>query len=269
VSAHYTNDPRGRGPSPLARALTSRRRGRPPGRALLGTVLLHGIIVFAAAGTSLFQPPEDSILKFKAYRVELYSPPPQVEGPPEPAREAPLPAIVKKPTPPEPKPEVKEPPKPEVKAPPKPEVKAPPVARKKPATTPKAEETVKRSADNSKRPVSGRNAKPGPIGGEGLNVLQEGQDFPYPEYLGNIIRQFNRYFRWDGAGNLEGEIGFYIKRDGTIGGLRVVKRSGEYRFDMAAADAVNNASRARAFGPLPAGFNEDSLNILFSYRPGR
>jgi protein TonB len=254
VSGHDPNRQQGERPSPLARALNARKPRRPPPRALVGSIILHLLLVATVVSSTQIQTPEDPTLRFKTFRVELYSPPPQVEGPPDPIPETPKPAIIKKPPPPEPKPEVK----------PKPVV-----AKPKPTPTPKVDETAKRTAQTTKKPVSGRNAKPGPVGGEGLNVLQEGEEFPYPEYLGNVIRQVHRYFRWDGSGNLEGEVGFYIRRDGTITGLRVVKRSGEYRFDIAAADAVNNASRARAFGPLPNGFESDSLGILFSFRPGR
>ena len=47
-----------------------------------------------------------------------------------------------------------------------------------------------------------------------------GDAFPYPEYLENIIRQLNRYFRWTGA-DLTAQVGFEIQRDGSVKAIRV------------------------------------------------
>jgi outer membrane biosynthesis protein TonB len=232
--------------SPLARALLrSRRRTRPSRAALVGSLLVHLVLVATAFASTRIVPPEDPIHQFKTYRVELYSPPPQVEGEPDPPRETPRPVIVKPP------PRAPEPKKP---------------AAKKPV--PKTESTRPAPAkEPAKAPVRGRNARAGSAGGENLNVLQEGEEFPYPGYLENVITQINRYFRWTGSGNLEAEIGFYIRRDGSVSGLRVFGRSANFNFDMAAMEAVERAGKARTFGALPEDFPRDSLGVLFRFLP--
>jgi protein TonB len=224
--------------------LRSRQRTRPSRGALVGSLTLHLLLGGTVFASTRLRPAEPPMNQFKTYRVELVSPPPQVEGEPKPVEPAPKPAIVKQPKPPEPKP--------------KPVVKKP---------TPKVAETKPGTAKEPKEPVRGRNARPGPVGGENLNVLQEGEDCPDPAYCENVIRQINRYFRWTGAGNLEAEIGFYIHRNGSVSGLRVFKRSGDYKFDLAAADAVTYAGKSGGFGPLAGGFSRDSLGVLFRFVP--
>ncbi|MGH7466885.1 MAG: TonB C-terminal domain-containing protein [Longimicrobiales bacterium] len=229
----------------LARVLLrSRQTTRPPRAALVGSIVVHLVLAATAVASTQIVPPEPPMSQFKAYRVELYSPPPQVEGPPEPPKETPKPAIVKQPRPPEPRARV---------------------AAKKPA--PKAAETKTSTGNNRREQVKGRNARPGPVGGENLNVLQEGEEFPYPGYLENVITQINRYFRWTGAGNLEAEIGFYIRKDGTVSGLRVFSRSANFNFDIAAMAAVEHAGKSKTFGALPSEFPRDSLGVLFRFIP--
>jgi outer membrane biosynthesis protein TonB len=58
---------------------------------------------------------------------------------------------------------------------------------------------------------------------------------------------------------------FLIHRDGTISNLRFVKRSGVYAFDLEAQGAIE--AGAHAFGPLPAGFSDDVLPVIFSFDP--
>jgi TonB family protein len=95
----------------------------------------------------------------------------------------------------------------------------------------------------------------------------DGEEFPYPDYLENLIIQLNRYFRWTGAGNLEAHVGFYVQRDGSVRGLKVQRRSGNINFDLAAVDAVEQASKRNAFGPLPEGFKRENLPVLFKFIP--
>jgi outer membrane biosynthesis protein TonB len=58
---------------------------------------------------------------------------------------------------------------------------------------------------------------------------------------------------------------FLIRRDGTVDGFRFIQRSGSFTFDLEAQGAVESA--AQAFGPLPAGFREDVLPVVFSFDP--
>jgi hypothetical protein len=222
----------------------ARRRGPGP-LALFGSIIVHAAVIVGAffVGRLAARPPADP--GFKSYRVSMVSPPPQVEG-------------EFKPTPP--KPMVVEAPK----APPKPAVKAPP--KKTPQTKTTAAPTAKKQTP---APVAGRNPKPGSIGGEGLNIDIEGEEFPYPEYLENIIRGINQYFRWTGDPNLETEVAFYIERDGSVRGIQTKRRSGNFNFDVAAITAVEEAGKRGKFGSLPKDFGRDRLGVQFTFIPSR
>jgi protein TonB len=110
----------------------------------------------------------------------------------------------------------------------------------------------------------------GPTGGRGAdvaNVRTEGIEFPYPVYLQNVVRQIALQFQPSGAGALRAEVAFLIRRDGSISGLKLVTRSGNFSFDQDAMGAVEAAARANAFGPLPQGFTDDVLPVIFSFDP--
>src|SRR5690606_20254330 len=106
-------------------------------------------------------------------------------------------------------------------------------------------------------------------GGDNLKVRQDGEEFPYQDYRDNIVRTLHNYFRWSGSPNLEAEVVFYIRRDGTPGGIRIVRKSGNFQFDLQAHEAVDRAGRAGAFGPLPDGWQEDRLWISFTFEPAK
>ena len=116
----------------------------------------------------------------------------------------------------------------------------------------------------STAPVAGG----GPQGGRGgdvANVKADGIAFPYPVYLTNIVRQIALNFKPSARGALTAEVAFMIRRDGTVAGLRLTKRSSVYSFDQDALAAIELASRA--FGPLPQGFSDDVLPVIFSFDP--
>lgn len=182
---------------------------------------------------------------------------------------------------------------------PTPKVATPPVAEKaaapKPAPAPVARETPDPSrmkALNDRKAVAKKvpkvatpnsvaakapTSKPapaaaagGPVGGRGAdvaNVTVDGITFPYPGYLENVVRQIA--IRFDPSGNraLTAVVAFLIRRDGSVSGLRLTKRSGVYSFDTEAMGAVDAAATARAFGPLPQGFSDDVLPVIFSFDP--
>jgi periplasmic protein TonB len=158
---------------------------------------------------------------------------------------------------------------PETKAPPRPkseeivpvQTKTPPRRTPKIATPSVSEKRVDR---NAPAPVAGG----GETGGRGTdvaNIRVEGIEFPYQGYLDNIVRQIALRFRPPRGSQLKAEIAFLIRRDGSVTGIRFVQRSGSYTFDLEAQGAVEAA--ASAFGPLPAGFNEDVLPVMFSFDP--
>lgn len=223
-----------------------RMRGatRPGNGAIVGSVLLHLLLAAGVVVAALRTPGE--AIEYKVYRVDLYSPPPQVEGEPEPAK--PQPAIVRPEAPKEPT--IKD--------------KAP-----APAPAPKPQPKKAVSTGEGKSDVAkGRNPDPKSlVGGEGIDVHMAGEEFPYPEYLENIILQLNRYFRWSGAPNLEAKIGFEIMRDGSVRRIRVLQKSGNINFDLEAVSAIEQAGKRGAFGPLPKGWVNDRLPVAFSFLP--
>ncbi len=95
----------------------------------------------------------------------------------------------------------------------------------------------------------------------------EGIEFPFPGYLQNVVRQIALRFSPGNPGTLRAEVAFLIRRDGSIAGLRLQSRSGVYAFDTEAMGAVDAAAQARAFGPLPQGFTDDVLPVIFSFDP--
>ena len=110
----------------------------------------------------------------------------------------------------------------------------------------------------------------GPTGGRGAdvaNVTVDGIAFPYPGYLENVVRQIALRFDPPGGRALTAVVAFLIRRDGSVTGLRLTKRSGVYAFDTEAMGAVDAAATAHAFGPLPQGFSDDVLPVIFSFDP--
>ena len=105
----------------------------------------------------------------------------------------------------------------------------------------------------------------GGTGTDVANIRTEGIDFPYPGYLENIVRQIALRFRPPRGPSVKAEVMFLIRRDGTVTGFRFVQRSGSFTFDLEAQGAVESA--ASAFGPLPAGFGDDVLPVMFSFDP--
>jgi len=110
----------------------------------------------------------------------------------------------------------------------------------------------------------------GPTGGRGTDVATvktEGIEFPYPGYLENIVRQIALRFDPPPSSTARAEVFFLIRRDGSITGLQIRTRSGNYAFDLDALGAVEAAGRSLAFGPLPDAFPDDVLPVTFSFDP--
>ncbi len=111
----------------------------------------------------------------------------------------------------------------------------------------------------------------GPVGGKGTDVAtvrSDGIEFPFPGYLNNIVRQIALSFKpRNPDARVKAEVRFLIHRDGSVSDLTFVRRSGIFSFDLEAEGAVEAASSARRFGPLPAGFPDDVLPVVFSFDP--
>jgi protein TonB len=110
----------------------------------------------------------------------------------------------------------------------------------------------------------------GPTGDRGTDVATvrtEGVDFPFPGYLENIVRQVAKNFGEHRNSNVRAEVQFLIKRDGSVSAISFVTRSGDYSFDLDAQGAVEAAAKNNGFGPLPNGFSDDVLPVIFSFDP--
>ena len=205
---------------------------------MVGTVLVHaglGIaLLVAAASTPRVSPP--------TYAVELVA--------------APIPSGARRPA-------VEAPPPP-APAPPQAVTRPVPAPTKPAARTPAKPTTAPRTAS----PVT---PLPGETPGQGsdiANVKLQGKEFPYPEYLRNLVTQiYRRWARPVGNAALQAEVGFVILRDGTVQDIKIIATSRSYSFDNEAQAAVEAASAARAFGPLPAGYGADYLSIGFLFTP--
>jgi protein TonB len=162
------------------------------------------------------------------------------------------------PTPPQEKPApVKPKPTPPPKAPPKPEPKPPaPTEPDREAPAPTASEATPAEGE---APSTGTDA---------VTLKTPGLEFPFPEYLRNIVNQvYQRWDRDDARRNNFAEISFLIRRDGTVHDIRFVTRSGSFAFDLSAQGAIEAAGNSSAFGPLPDGWEADVLPVSFYFKP--
>jgi protein TonB len=221
------------------------KRPRPAPAALAASVLLHGAL-FALiwwSTTRVVRAPG----QFRTYRVNIVSPPPQELGQPDLVT-----AAVPTPAPPKPVPVPVKP------VPTKPQPKPVPAAKASTAET------------RQKTPAKGANPRPGAeVGGSGLNVQIAGEDFPFPNYLNNIILQISRYFRWSGTPGLKAKVYFVVNRDGSVRDIRVLEPSGSFAFDLQAQGAIEAAGNNRAFGALPKGYEPRKLPVELYIEPPR
>jgi outer membrane biosynthesis protein TonB len=145
---------------------------------------------------------------------------------------------------------------------PVPKAVAPPVVDKR--ATPTVSDT--RADRKAPAPAAG-GGETGGAGADVTNVKTEGIDFQYPGYLENIVRQIRLRFKPPrGMETLKAEVSFLIRRDGTIMGFRFTQHSRAYQFDLEVQGAVESAGQG-GFGPLPTGFKDDVLPVVFSFDP--
>jgi outer membrane biosynthesis protein TonB len=241
------------------------RPGVPAG--VIGTTAVH-----AAAIAGLLLAGRHAPIKAgpPAYAVELIAapapapdvkraPPEAIPTPPppeeKPAPETPPP---KTPPPPEDKPApVKPPPKPKP-TPPRPEPKAPP----------RPETEKKEPPAKTRAPVAPLPGETPSTGTDVTTIKTPGLDFPYPEYLRNIVSQvYRRWERPSGSQSLRAEVSFLILRDGSVREIKFTQSSGNFAFDLDAQGAVEAAGNAKAFGPLPDGWPADVLPVAFYFTP--
>lgn len=215
----------------------SQRHGRPPTRAVYGSLGVHGgLLVLAVLGDAVIRPAElPTTVRVNMVAFVPEDAPLRIDpSPPEVAEEE------NRPPPPEPTPD------------PIPQVETPTV---------EAEVPIEREEE----PEPARTEE---AGEEVVSIRIAGEASDWPEYSENIIRQIQRYWRPPvGARDLRAEVYFIIHRDGRVEGIEWVARSGSPIFDLAAMGAVESAGRAGAFGPLPDGFPADALAVSFFFDP--
>jgi protein TonB len=238
----------------------------PRGFTLRGAVAASVVLHLAAVGLFLSARGTPPVPMPPTYRVNLIAAPPgprQIgEVQPTPKPEAP--PAVEKPAATKPAPVARETPDASrMKA-----LSTKTAAKKAPkvATPNAAAAAAAKPSKTATAPAAGG----GPAGGRGAdvaNVTVDGIAFPYPGYLENVVRQIALRFDPPGGRSLTAVVAFLIRRDGTIAGLRLTKRSGVYSFDTEAMGAVDAAATAHAFGPLPQGFSDDVLPVIFSFDP--
>ena len=151
---------------------------------------------------------------------------------------------------------------------------APVASKTVPKALPKATKPVPKTP--TKAPAAPRTGSPvtplpgeTPKGGSDIaNVKTQGKEFPYPEYLRNLVTQiYRRWNRPPGNDALEAEVTFVILRDGSVKEIKMLQSSRSYSFNQEAEGAIEAAAAAKAFGPLPAGYPADYLPISFRFTP--
>jgi protein TonB len=229
-------------------------------RARLGPTLGVSLLLHLAVGIPLFLArPETAPARPPIYRVDLVAAPPgpRQEGivapqpQPQPRQPAATPPRAERQPQEMPAPPTQRPP-PRTRAQPAPATPVPP-----PTTTPPQTAPAQQAGGGAT----------GDRGTDAATVRTEGIEFPYPAYLQNIVRQIARRFDPDRRSALSAEVTFLIRRDGSVADIRISSRSGNFQFDQDAMGAVEAAARSGAFGPLPEGFPDDVLPVIFSFDP--
>lgn len=237
----------------MSRPVAARRRAPEVAAGAAGSALVH--LTALAVLIAGIKAPASMV---PVYAVEL------VAAPAPTTTKRPAPEAVTRPVEqPDPGPPVTKPnqvsPMPSAKAPPKPKATAPKT------TTPPAKREPAPRAESKTTPAPGETPS---TGNDAVNIKTPGLQFAYPEYLRNIVAQV--YRRWDRPGgnqSLRAEVSFFILRDGSVRDIRFVTPSGNFSFDLSAQGAIEAAGNARAFGPLPDGYEADVLPVSFFFTP--
>lgn len=227
-------------------------RRRPGGRAIVISAAAHAVLLVPLV---LFARAPEPV-EFETVRINLVSPPPAEVAQPQ---SDPTPT-----TPPQPEPEpVQETPAPEVQ----PREEPPPEPEREDIERPEIEERPK--TPEQSQPQRTEAAPDAATGGDDLNIATEGREFPFPDYLANVIVQVKRYFRWSDDSHPKAVIYFEITPDGNVRNLRMARSSGNIRFDFAVQGAVETAGDRGAFGPLPDAYAGSFLPVQLEVEPPR
>lgn len=212
---------------------------------VLGTVVVHLLLVAGLVAMALTADPPPSVI----YQVNLVAAPAAREAPRRAAESA--------------TPTARVPEAPPEKAPAKVPEK-PPEPVKTPDKVVRNDPTLQTRSDVTPLP----DVTPS-TGNAELTFTQAGIRFQDQAYLDNIVTQIRR--RWSnpaGSGSrLSVDVSFTIQRDGTVTDVKVARPSTNFTFNTSARGAIERAASEKAFGPLPASYNGESLPVSFSFAP--
>lgn len=152
---------------------------------------------------------------------------------------------------------------------PAPNAKKPPRSTIAPAAPPREDAKAREAAPRSTPKVAPAPGEKPSTGDDVATVSTEGIDFPFPEYIENVVSKVR--LEWMRPGQniaLEAEVSFLIHRDGSVSQIHFVKRSGNFAFDLEAQGAIEKAGLVRAFGSLPKDWASEVLFVRF-YFSGR
>ncbi len=180
-----------------------------------------------------------------------------------------LPARTLQPTPraitPEPEPRAREAVKPAEPALPSRMITSRPVDRELPPLAPPSERRGKTAIEPASRPpATPLGQATGSITGQGSLTLDV-TDFPYAWYLRQVLQKVEEHWQTQNRSNEPAQkprIYVEIRRDGSIVPPRIEQSSGSSFYDRAALRAITEAS---PFPPLPAGWANPSLRVLFNF----
>ncbi len=137
-----------------------------------------------------------------------------------------------------------------------------------PTPKPPPTETKREPPPKTAAPVAPVEGETPSTGTDVATIKTPGLQFPYPEYLRNIVTQV--YRNWDRESSRQNsfaEISFLILRDGSVRDIHFVTRSGSFSFDLGAQGAIEAAGNGGGFGQLPDGWDADVLPVSFYFKP--
>ena len=139
-----------------------------------------------------------------------------------------------------------------------------PVEEKEPEpedVVPEPDEEAERSKPSEERPTPKAGPERDDARGAESPVTLEGEPFPYPWYLDQLVRKIERNWR-PTSNTLSATIHFRIDADGRIREVEVHEKSGNFLFDQAAKRAVEGAT---PLPPLPDEYGGDWLGVYFVF----
>lgn len=212
---------------------------------VVGTIVVHLVLVAGLVALALTADPPPSVV----YQVNLVAAPAPRQAPRR-AAEAATPTAQVPEAPPENAP---------AKVPEK-----PPEPVKTPDKVVRNDPTLQTRSDVT--PLPGETPS---TGNDELTFTQAGIRFSDQAYLDNIVIQIRR--RWTNPASsglrLRVDVTFTIQRDGSVTDVKIATPSTNFVFNTSARGAIERAASEKAFGPLPANYNGESLPISFAFTP--